>query len=196
MAVNIESLYAAAFIVGMATPIPQIVAPLAADLASAERGRVVGTVMNGLLIGVLAAGTVAGLIAEWLGWRMVFRGAAGLMVILADLVVWPFPGDPPRSAGLSYILNPRQNASELTDKARITLIWQIMGKIKSDQGTGMVLFSGNDLQSAVDGWFEGTRDVWDVSMAPRVLCLPGGRWRASTHGLAPSETNSEHRCTR
>ncbi len=104
MAANLASLEVAAFIVGAATPIPQIVVPLAADLASSsERGRVVGTVMSGLLIGVLAARTVAGFIAEWLGWRMVFRIAAGLMVGLAALVGWLFPDDSPRPAGLSYV---------------------------------------------------------------------------------------------
>ena len=44
--------------------------------------------------------------------------------------------------------------SEVTDNGRITLIWQIMGKIEREQGTGIVLFSRNDLQSAVDGWFD------------------------------------------
>ena len=92
----------AAFI-GLTTPIPQIILPLVADLAEpSERGRAVGLVMGGLLIGILAARTVAGFIANWLGWRMVFRFAAVLMLVIGFLVSRFFPISHPHPTKLGY----------------------------------------------------------------------------------------------
>ncbi len=90
-------------LIGITTPIPQIILPLVADLAApSDRGRAVGLVMGGLLIGILAARTVAGFIASWLGWRMVFRVAAVLMVLIGGLVVKFFPVSHPRVTQLGY----------------------------------------------------------------------------------------------
>lgn len=51
------------FALGFASVAPQLVIPYAAGLVSgAGRGRVIGTVMSGLLIGILLSRTAAGLI--------------------------------------------------------------------------------------------------------------------------------------
>ncbi len=92
-----------ASLIGLTTPIPQIILPLVADLAQpSERGRAVGLVMGGLLIGILAARTVAGFIATWLGWRMVFRVAAVLMLFIGFLIRKFFPVSHPRPTQLGY----------------------------------------------------------------------------------------------
>ena len=92
-----------AALIGLTTPIPQIILPLVADLARpSERGRAVGLVMGGLLIGILAARAVAGFIAAWLGWRMVFRVAAVLMLLIGLLIRRFFPVSYPRPANLGY----------------------------------------------------------------------------------------------
>jgi predicted MFS family arabinose efflux permease len=71
-------------VVGALSVVAQILVAFSADLAGeAERGRVVGTVMSGLLLGVLLARTVAGVLAQFWGWRMVFWLAAGSMVLIA-----------------------------------------------------------------------------------------------------------------
>jgi predicted MFS family arabinose efflux permease len=76
--------------------VAQIAVPLAASLAGDhERGRTVGTVMSGLLIGILGARTVAGFVAEAGGWRWVFGVAAGVMVLLAVVVRCGLPHVPP-----------------------------------------------------------------------------------------------------
>jgi predicted MFS family arabinose efflux permease len=83
-------------LVGVTSAVAQIAVPLAAQLAGDhERGRVVGTVMSGLLIGILGARTVAGFVAEAGGWRWVFALAAGVMVVLAVVVRLVLPVVPP-----------------------------------------------------------------------------------------------------
>jgi Arabinose efflux permease len=74
----------ASFAVGTTTVIPQIIVPLAAQLADAkEQGRVVGIVMSGLFFGILLARTISGIIGSLLGWRAMYFIAAGMMLGLA-----------------------------------------------------------------------------------------------------------------
>lgn len=69
---------------GLFSVVAQILVPLAATLASPEkRGKVVGTIMSGLLLGILLARTVAGLLASLGGWRTVYWVATVLMVLMA-----------------------------------------------------------------------------------------------------------------
>ncbi len=73
---------------GLFSVVAQILVPLAATLASPDkRGKVVGTIMSGLLLGILLARTVAGLLANLGGWRTVFWVASVLMALMA-LALW------------------------------------------------------------------------------------------------------------
>lgn len=73
---------------GLFSVVAQILVPLAATLAEpAKRGKVVGTIMSGLLLGILLARTVAGLLASLGGWRTVYWVASVLMVLMA-LALW------------------------------------------------------------------------------------------------------------
>jgi predicted MFS family arabinose efflux permease len=82
--------------------VAQIVVPMSSSLAAEhERGSVVGTVMSGLLIGILLARTVSGLIAEVMGWRAVFWFGAIAMVLLAATLRRVLPRIPP-TTDLSY----------------------------------------------------------------------------------------------
>ncbi|ELQ3671104.1 MFS transporter [Escherichia coli] len=73
---------------GLFSVVAQILVPLAATLASPDkRGKVVGTIMSGLLLGSLLARTVAGLLANLGGWRTVFWVASVLMALMA-LALW------------------------------------------------------------------------------------------------------------
>ncbi|WP_414170108.1 MFS transporter [Streptoverticillium reticulum] len=66
----------------------QVMVPFAATMAAPEaRGRAVGTVMAGLLLGILLARTAAGGLAELGGWRTVYWVNAGLMLMMA-LLLW------------------------------------------------------------------------------------------------------------
>jgi len=84
---GIAVLAAALAVVGTASVVAQVIVPMAASLASAhERGQVVGTVMSGLIVGILMARTVGGLIASAAGWRTVFLVAAAVMLVLAVIL--------------------------------------------------------------------------------------------------------------
>lgn len=73
---------------GLFSVVAQILVPLAATLATPEkRGKVVGTIMSGLLLGILLARTVAGLLADLGGWRTVYWVAAVFMTLMA-LALW------------------------------------------------------------------------------------------------------------
>lgn len=73
---------------GLFSVVAQVLVPLAATLASPDkRGKVVGTIMSGLLLGILLARTVAGLLAGIGGWRTVYWVASVLMVLMA-LALW------------------------------------------------------------------------------------------------------------
>jgi len=73
---------------GLFSVVAEILEHHAATLASPEkRGKVVGTIMSGLLLGILLARTVAGLLASLGGWRTVYWVASVLMLIMA-LALW------------------------------------------------------------------------------------------------------------
>ncbi|MBV8464017.1 MAG: MFS transporter, partial [Acidimicrobiales bacterium] len=80
---DIGALIVAVTLAGVCSVAAQVLVPFAATLAGdGQRGRVVGTVMSGLLIGILASRTYSGLLAARLGWRAVFLVAAALSVVL------------------------------------------------------------------------------------------------------------------
>jgi predicted MFS family arabinose efflux permease len=74
----------ACFCVGAGAAAVHVIVPLAAHLAPAkERGRIVGTVLSGLLVGVLLARTFSGVTGAHYGWRTVYWFAAALMIGLS-----------------------------------------------------------------------------------------------------------------
>ena len=80
---HIVWMYIASFAIGLTTVVPQILVPFSAQLATPEqRGKVIGTVMSGLLFGILLARTISGLIGGTWGWRWMYGIAAILMFVL------------------------------------------------------------------------------------------------------------------
>jgi len=75
-------------IAGLFSVAAQVLVPMAAALSDPARsGRAVGLVMSGLLTGILAARSVAGLLSDYGGWTTVYRVSGGLMLLVA-LVLW------------------------------------------------------------------------------------------------------------
>ena len=111
LAPSIGPFAAAVGLVGLTSVMAQLLAPFAATLApEAERGRVVGAVMSGLLLGILLARTASGLVAAAAGWRVVYGSAAALMFVLTFVLYRVLPTYRERVA-LTY---PRLLASVLT----------------------------------------------------------------------------------
>ncbi|MDB4865841.1 MAG: transporter permease [Cohnella sp.] len=99
---NLMWIYIASLAVGITTVAPQMIVPLAAQLAHPqERGKVIGNVMSGLLIGILLARTIAGLVGEIFGWRFMFWLAAAMMFALAYILKRQLPESRPEIQ-LSY----------------------------------------------------------------------------------------------
>ncbi len=89
-------------VTGASSVAAQILVPFAATLAAPhERGKVIGTVMSGLLLGILLARTVSGLLAGAGGWHTVYWVAAGLTLAVAALLWRALPRHPGQP-GLSY----------------------------------------------------------------------------------------------
>lgn len=77
-------LAAALVLAGVGASAAMVIVPLASALAAEEdRGRTVGTVMSGLLTGILLARTVSGFLSELGGWRLVYGVAAVAIALLA-----------------------------------------------------------------------------------------------------------------
>ncbi|WP_341676583.1 MFS transporter [Niveibacterium sp. SC-1] len=81
---------------GLSASLAQDCVPAAATLAPEQRrGQVVGTVMSGLLFGILLSRVASGLIAQWLGWRAVFVLAAAFVAVLGVVAQRRLPRVPP-----------------------------------------------------------------------------------------------------
>ncbi|NTZ09047.1 MFS transporter [Burkholderia metallica] len=81
LAPGIWALTGAAFALGVVSCVPQQLVPFAAVMSTpAERGRNVGTVVTGIMVGILLGRAVSGLIAAHYGWRAVYGVEAAAMV--------------------------------------------------------------------------------------------------------------------
>ncbi len=98
LAPTLTVLAVASLAIGILSTIAQQAVPFAAELApSAQRGHAVGTVMSGLLLGILLARTAAGFIAQYFGWRTVFAASVAALLALAAVVVLRLPKSRPTS---------------------------------------------------------------------------------------------------
>ncbi|MBP1991917.1 putative MFS family arabinose efflux permease [Paenibacillus eucommiae] len=89
--------------VGLLAVVTQVLVAFAATLAApAERGRVVGLVTSGVVIGILLARTFAGLLTDLAGWRSVYLASAALTLIMAGALFRVLPSDERHKASLSY----------------------------------------------------------------------------------------------
>lgn len=99
---DISGLLITSLIVGVAATMAQDIVPASASLASAaQRGKTVGTVMTGLLLGILLSRVLSGFVAEYFGWRLLFMGAS-LSIIAITLVIWRSLPQVPATSTLSY----------------------------------------------------------------------------------------------
>ncbi|WP_246053978.1 MFS transporter [Paenibacillus anaericanus] len=83
---------AASLLIGLGSVAAQILVPYATYLASEnQRGRVVGNVMSGLLLGIMFARPIASFITDLWGWQAVFTLSAVLITLLTILLSRALP---------------------------------------------------------------------------------------------------------
>ncbi|MBB5646167.1 MFS transporter [Pedobacter cryoconitis] len=90
------------FFVGLFSTPAQIILPMAATLGKHNRGKNVGQVFSGILVGILGARVLSGLITEWLGWRYVYGISAFMVLTMTILLKLYLPEVTPKFKG-SYL---------------------------------------------------------------------------------------------
>lgn len=175
---NIGVLVVGTAIAGLFSVAAQVLVPFAATLATPEsRGRAVGTVMSGLLVGILVARSVAGILAE-LGdsWTTVYRVSTVAMVIVA-LALWRvLPATPPvvrqgygstlRSLGTLIVTHPRLRSRTLLGGlsfASVGALFSTMAFLLSDPPFGL-----DDLQIGLVG-LAGVAGAFAATAAGRLV---------------------------
>jgi predicted MFS family arabinose efflux permease len=102
LAPSLAVLSVMAALCGVTSVVVQMLVPYAATLASdTERSRVIGTLMGGLLIGILLSRTFAGVLADLAGWRAVYGTAAVFIALTAVMLRRALP-DHGRQLAITY----------------------------------------------------------------------------------------------
>jgi predicted MFS family arabinose efflux permease len=102
LAPGIWALIAVSFGLGIVSCVPQQLVPFAAVMsAPAQRGRNVGTVVSGIMVGILLGRTVSGVVGDAYGWRAVYGVEAAFMVPVWIAAAMLLPRGVPTSK-LSY----------------------------------------------------------------------------------------------
>lgn len=85
-----------ALLIGLGSAAVQLLVPLAAHLSAGHlRGKAVGSVTAGLLLGVLLARPLASLVTQAYGWRTLYAADALLVAVLCGLLAWRLPRHQP-----------------------------------------------------------------------------------------------------
>jgi predicted MFS family arabinose efflux permease len=93
---SLRALGALALVMGLTSVVIQMLIPYAATLAAqTERARAIGTVLSGLLTGILLSRTFAGIVAQLAGWRGVYAIAAVIMAATTVILYRSLPDLPP-----------------------------------------------------------------------------------------------------
>ena len=91
------------YFVGVLSVTPQILIPLVADLAPVKkRAAAISVVVSGLLLGILMARVLAGIIAEFTSWRVVYYFAVGVQAVVFIGSYLMLPDYPSKNKDLTY----------------------------------------------------------------------------------------------
>jgi len=86
VASSIHQVWILSILIGIFSVSVQVILPMAASLNPATRGKTVGTIFTGILIGILAARVFSGFVAEWLNWRYVY-GFSAMLIFAITLMI-------------------------------------------------------------------------------------------------------------
>jgi predicted MFS family arabinose efflux permease len=103
IAPTIADLLGGMAVVGLLAVVVQVLVAFAATLAEpTDRGRVVGLVTSGVVIGILLARTIAGVLTDLAGWRAVYYVSATITLLMALALFRMLPRHDKVKATLSY----------------------------------------------------------------------------------------------
>lgn len=103
----------ASFFIGLGSVAAQVLVPLVSYLSSENaRGRVVGNVMSGLLLGIMLARPISSLVADMWGWNAIFALSATVIIVLAFV--------------LSKVLPTRKPKEKTNYIALLNSMWQLL----------------------------------------------------------------------
>ncbi|KYG62391.1 MFS transporter [Bdellovibrio bacteriovorus] len=96
--------FIAAFVLGLGASAVQIIVPYAAHLTpEASRGRVVGSLMSGLMLGIMLSRPIASFLTDMFSWHAVFFLSAALMLVLSLVLMKFLPQRKPNHLGIGYL---------------------------------------------------------------------------------------------
>ncbi|WP_373999305.1 MFS transporter [Bdellovibrio bacteriovorus] len=102
-ATSLVPYFLAALATGLGASTVQVIVPYAAHLApEANRGRVVGSLMSGLMIGIMLSRPISSLLTDLFSWHAVFYFSAALMLLLALALYKLLPERQPTNTGIRY----------------------------------------------------------------------------------------------
>ena len=176
---------AASVLVGISAAVTHIILPIAPDLVDdTQRGRAIGIVMTGLLLGILLARTFSGWVSKIHGWRWVFVVSAVISLAFVPLFHTKMPELKPKQA-LTY---PEAMRSLWT-------LWRTQPLLRESSVLGALAFasfscfwttlaflleSHYGLGAGVAGSFGvvGAAGAMTASLAGRMADKHGARWVA------------------
>ncbi len=106
-------LLVASFFIGLGSVAAQVLVPFVSYLSSEDaRGRVVGNVMSGLLLGIMLARPISSLVADIWGWNSIFALSATIIIVLSFV--------------LSKVLPTRKPTEKTNYTALLSSMWQLL----------------------------------------------------------------------
>ena len=130
VAPTLSFLIVASAVIGLLASVTHIALPIAPDLAShQERGRAIGIVMTGLLLGILLARTFAGWVSHIHGWRWVFAVAAAINAAFVPLLRKKMP-----------VLAPKQSLSYREAMRSLWTLWRTQPLLRESCLLGALVF--------------------------------------------------------
>jgi predicted MFS family arabinose efflux permease len=183
---TLPALIAASLVVGVTSGFAQLVIPLTAELAPPERrGRVMGTLLACLFLGILFGRLSGGLIAQFLGWRWTYVAAAVMLLALAPALVLWLPSMPSKTQ-LGYARLIRSLFGFLRDNATLRRASTIQFLLGISYGGFWATVA--PMMLALHGFGPAQTGLLAIPGAAGILMSqPAGRW-SDRYGAFPIVT--------
>ncbi|MBW9088264.1 MFS transporter [Rhizobium wenxiniae] len=178
----------ASLAIGLTSSAVQMIVPFAASLTPEEhRGRVVGNVVSGLMIGIMMARPVASFVTGLTNWHVIFFASAAVMVVLGFILATRLPKRTPRtqlsyggllaSLGTLYATQPilrRRAFYQFCQFAAFSLFWTVTPLVLASSAfklsqTGIALFALVGVAGAIASPIAGRLADRDLSRPATAL---------------------------